>query len=239
MKLNTIIVEDSELALLSLSQWVKNHPRLELVGACNTASESKKLLKNQQIDLILLDIELPEVSGFELLDTLVNPPQIIIVSGFEQYALRAFDYGVTDFLTKPINQNRFLDAITKAVKIYQNTNSPIAKGDYITIKSNQVKKQIALNSIQWVEALGDYVKVVTNQSNEIVLSTLSDFGKKLPEDKFLRIHKSFIVNLERVDAFNASSLEINEKELPISRQRKNALEKALNQYSKNRIFKGL
>ena len=239
MKLNTIIVEDSELSLLSLSQWVKHHPRLELVGAFKKASESKKLLKKLQIDLILLDIELPEVSGFEFLDTLVNPPQVIIVSGYEHYALRAFDYGATDFLSKPINHNRFLDAISKAVKIHNNSNSLISTGDYITIKSNQVKKQLALNSIQWVEALGDYVKVVTNQSNEIVLSTLGDFAKKLPEERFLRIHKSFIVNLERVDAFNASSLEINEKELPISRKRKDTLEKALIQFSKTRIFKGL
>ncbi len=224
--LNCITVDDSSIQLKVLSELVKRHPALNLVGEYSNAIEASEVLKNTKIDLIFLDIEMPGISGFDLLSIVHESQQVIVVSANRSYAYDAFKHDVTSFLGKPIVKDEFDRAVKRALvfqeNIYSKKDQTIAD-DSIFIKSNLINKKIQLRSIKWVEAVGDYVKVVTDTENHIVLSTMKSFIKKLPENRFMRIHKSFIANLERVNNFNSKIVEIEGTELPLSRTRKSKL----------------
>ena len=228
MTLNCVIVDDSKIQRLSIVRLIKKHVSLNLIAEYKSALECKEGLKKHEVDLIFLDIEMPNLSGFELLDILNNNPQIIFVTGKTEYAFKAFDYDATDYLQKPITKNRFNDSVRKALKqhklklgIYEDD------GEHIIVKSNQKKNQIFIKDIKWIEALGDYVKIVTEENMFIVLSSLKSFEAELPDDKFLRIQKSYLVNLEKIDGFTSTKVEVGNFEIPISRNKKHLLVDAL------------
>lgn len=230
MKLKSIIVDDSSMQRMAVAQLVNKHPNLALVAQYSNAIEANNGIKNNDIDLIFLDVEMPIINGFDLLESLENPPQVILITGKPDYALKAFDYDVTDYLYKPISSARFEASIKRAVvrhEQYQNVN---VEEEYIFVKSNLKKRKVVLNDIKWVEALGDYIKVVTNEGNIVILSTMKSFEKQLPEDKFLRIHKSYIVNLEKVEKFNSKNIEVEGRQVPLSRNKKNELMEALSNF---------
>lgn len=229
--LNCITVDDSAIQLKIISGMVKKHPNLKLVGEFTNALETREALKSTPIDLIFLDIEMPVFSGIDFLKTFKDIPQVIVVTSNKEYAYDAFKYDVTSFLSKPINNEEFTKAIEKAILLHKNVfNKDNSKNeeDYIFVKSNLVNIKINLTDIKWVEAIGDYIKIVTNEKNFIVLSTMKAFIGKLPDDRFMRIHKSFIANLERVKNFNSKTVEIEGKELPLSRTKKIKLFEKLN-----------
>ncbi len=227
MKLRSIVIDDSTLQRIAVTKLVNNHPNLTMVGEYSNAIEAKNGIKNTDFDLIFLDIEMPIISGFDLLETLENPQQVILISGKADYALKAFDYGVTDYLLKPISMARFNTAIKRCLSKYEELNKLKEQEEYIFVKSNLKKRKIILNDIQWIEALGDYVKLVTEETNIIVLSTMKSFENQLPKDKFIRIHKSYIVNLGRIEKFNSSNVEVCGRKMPLSRSKKAVLEEAL------------
>ncbi|UOB17180.1 LytR/AlgR family response regulator transcription factor [Abyssalbus ytuae] len=227
MKMNCIIVDDSTLQRMSVAKLIKNHTSLNLVAEYSNAIEAKNGLKNEKVDLIFLDVEMPIVSGFDLLESLNEPPQVILVTGKAEYAVKAFDYDVTDYLQKPITTERFDSAIKRAMDKFKLVNSSKEDDDHIFVKSNLKKRKVYLNEINWVEALGDYIKLVTDEANIVVLSTMKAFEKELPAERFLRIHKSYIVNLGKVDKFNSKNVEINGKQIPLSRNKKQELAEAL------------
>tara|TARA_R110000851_G_scaffold328257_1_gene498641 strand:- start:8 stop:637 length:630 start_codon:yes stop_codon:yes gene_type:complete len=206
---------------------VNHHPKLVIVGEYSNAIEAKNGLKNNDIDLIFLDVEMPIISGFDLLESLENPPQVILITGNPDYALKAFDYNVTDYLYKPISLARFDASVKRAVANYEQINKLEEDEEYIFVKSNLRQRKVVINDIKYVEALGDYVKLVTNEGNVVILSTMKSFEQKLPKDKFLRIHKSYIVNLEKIEKFNRKIIIVAGSQIPLSRHKKTELEEAL------------
>ncbi|MCK0136056.1 LytTR family DNA-binding domain-containing protein [Arenibacter sp. S6351L] len=227
MKLRSIIVDDSAMQRMAVAKLVNNHINLTLVSDYSNAIEANKGIMNDEIDLIFLDVEMPIFSGFDFLETLENPPQVILITGKPDYALKAFDYDVTDYLYKPISQSRFDSSIKRAITTYEQINRINEEEEYIFVKSNLRQRKVVLNEIKWIEALGDYIKLVTNEGNVVVLSTMKSFEHKLPKDKFLRIHKSYIVNLEKVEKFNSKKVEVAGSQVPLSRHKKTELEEAL------------
>lgn len=227
MNLRCVVVDDSSIQRLSIVKMIKEHPSLSLLAEYKNAIETKKGLKDLEVDLIFLDIEMPVINGFELLDLLTNKPQIIFITGKTEYALKAFEYDATDYLHKPITLNRFNTAVTKAMD-YHKLKSESTPENYIFVKSNLKKIKIDVNTILWIEALGDYVKIITKNEPIIVLSTMKAFGEKLSEYPFLRTHKSYLVNLSKISRFDSKTVKINNESLPLSRNKKSILADALN-----------
>lgn len=232
MTLNCVVVDDSAIQRLSIVKLVENHPSLNLVAEYSGALETKNSLNTHQVDLIFLDIEMPVLNGFELLDVLnkLNKKhQIIFVAGKTEYAFKAFNYDATDYLQKPITRERFNIAVEKALEQHRLTlDFKEEEGEYIFVKSNLKKRKVYIKDIKWIEALGDYVKLVTEENSLVVLSTMKAFEAELPEGKFLRIHKSYIVNLDKIDRFNSKNVEVGDYEIPLSRNKKTQLVDALN-----------
>src|SRR5690606_35179355 len=166
--------------------------------------------------------------GFDLLDDLQQKPQIIFITGKTKYAFKAFDYDAVDYLRKPITKERFLSAVHKAITNYKLKNEEgFDDEDFIFVKSNLKKRKVFLNELKYIEALGDYVKLVTDHESLVVLSTMKSFATLLPQDRFMRIHKSYIVNLEKVERYNSKAVEIEGELLPLSRNKKVELVEAL------------
>jgi two-component system, LytTR family, response regulator len=228
MKLNCIVVDDSAIQRMTITKLVNESTNLYLVGDFANALEAKNSINNNSIDLIFLDIEMPLINGFDLLDGLKEKPQIIFITSKADYAVKAFDYEATDFLQKPITKERFLKAVKKALELHQLRNeTPEDLGDTIIIKSNLKKLKVYTSKIKWIEAFGDYIKVITDEDNHLVLSTMKSFETELPEGKFVRVHKSYIVNLERIEKFNSKFAEIGKTKIPISRNKKEILSDAI------------
>ena len=227
--LKCAVVDDSSLQRLSIVKLIKDHPSLKLIAEYNNAIETKNGLLDTEVDLIFLDIEMPILSGFDLLDDLPNKPQIIFVTGKTKYAFKAFDYDAVDYLHKPISKERFMNAVSKAINLYRlkHEGVPIEDDDYIFVKSNLKNRKVFLNKLKFIEALGDYVKFVTEKDNFVVLATMKSFESQLPANKFLRIHKSYIVNLDKIERYNSRNIEIDKQQIPLSRHKKSNLIEAL------------
>lgn len=226
-KLRTIIVDDSSLQRMAVSKLISDHSNLDLVAEYNNGIEAYKNVEKNKIDLIFLDIEMPILDGFEFIESLSNIPQIILITGKPDYALKAFDYDVTDYLLKPITKSRFDDSVRKA--LLKSARFNVSKSDeaHIYVNSNLKKVKVVISDIKWIEGLGDYIKLVTDDTNILVLSTMKAFIEKLPQDMFLRIHKSYIVNLEKIEKFSSAQVEVGGQQIPLSRYKKLQLEEAL------------
>jgi DNA-binding LytR/AlgR family response regulator len=226
--LKCAIVDDSTLQRLSIVRLIENHPSLNLVAEYNNAVDAKIGMATKQVDLIFLDIEMPILSGFDLLDNLTSKPQIIFVTGKTKYAFKAFDYNAVDYLQKPISKERFLSAAHKAITNYKHKNDEgFDDEDFIFVKSNLKKRKVFLNELRYIEALGDYVKLVTEHEALVVLSTMKAFEMLLPTERFLRVHKSYIANLDKIERYNSKVIELDGEQLPLSRNRKADLVEAL------------
>jgi DNA-binding LytR/AlgR family response regulator len=211
-----------------ITKLVNNHQNLNLVGDFSNAIEAKSCMSVHAVDLILLDIEMPIISGFDFLDDLKLKPQIIFITSKADYAVKAFDYDATDYLQKPISVDRFDSAIKRAVDMHRLKHEITdEEGDFIFIKSNLKKLKIFTSKIKWIEAYGDYVKVVTDEDSNLVLSTMKSFEQDLSKERFLRVHKSYIVNIEKIERFNSKFAEIGVTKIPLSRNKKDDLKKAL------------
>lgn len=228
MKLNCIVVDDSAVQRVTITKLVNESTLLNLIGDFANALEAKNCINNNAIDLIFLDVEMPLITGFDLLDGLKTKPQIIFITSKADYAVKAFDYEATDFLQKPISKERFLKAVKKASELHALLHDPQEEqGQSIVIKSNLKKLKIYVSKIKWIEAYGDYIKVVTDDETHLVLSTMKGFEKELPEGQFIRVHKSFIINLIKVEKFNSKFVEIGTTKIPLSRNKKVEIIKAI------------
>lgn len=211
----------------AISKLIKENTSLFLIDEFVNGEEAKYFLANNTVDLIFLYIEMPLVSGFDLLESMIEKPQIIVISGSANHAMKAFEYNVTDYITKPLNKDRFNEAVKKAYSYHKLDKTEVVEQSfiYVTYQSNRTK--LILNEILWVEAHGDYIKIISKEQSLLILSTMKSFTKQLPVDKFLRIHKTFIVNLDKIEKFNSSSVEIDGNTIPLGRHKKDALQKAL------------
>lgn len=229
-QLKCAVVDDSRLQRLAIVRFIDGHASLELVAEWNNAIETKNGLLDIAVDLLFLDIEMPILTGFDLLDDLENKPHIIFVTGKTKYAFKAFDYDAVDYLRKPIKKDRFNAAVDRAISKFRvRSEKAIEDEDYIFVKSNLKKRKVFLSKLKYVEALGDYVKLIMESGEPIiVLATMKSFETELPSNRFLRIHKSYIVNLDKVERYNSRNIEIADEKIPLSRHKKNSLIEALN-----------
>lgn len=228
MKLNCVIVDDSAIQRMIVSKLVTNHVSLNLIGEFSNAIKAKNFISYNSMDLLFLDIEMPVVSGFDFLDGLKTKPQVIFITAKPEYAVKAFDYDATDYLQKPITNARFDAAINRAINLQMLlTESQDEDAEHIFIKSKLKKMKVFTSKIKWIEALGDYLKVITEDESHLVLSTMKSFETDLPGEKFVRVHKSYIVNIEKVDKFNSKYAEIGTSKIPLSRNKKDDLKRAL------------
>ncbi|WP_291866449.1 LytTR family DNA-binding domain-containing protein [Maribacter sp.] len=234
--LNCIIIDDSPMQRMSISKMVSTHPELNLVGTYPNGIVAQQDLISNQVHLLFLDIEMPIISGFDFLEelesmkSLKHKPQVILIASKADYALKAFDYTITDYLQKPLTKQRFFIAVDRALKIQRQITGISEEQPYILVNSNLQKVKVPLNEIKWIEALGDYIKIITNNKSLLVLSTMKNFMTRLPADKFIRIHKSYIVNIQKIENFCSNSVEICDNKIPMSRNRKNDLQNIMEPY---------
>jgi len=233
MTLNCIIVDDNSTQRLATLRLINNHPSLNLMGKFTSAVEAKKFLLTNHIDLIITEVNLSVSDGFDLLDSYIDTPElkipyVIIISEDTTHAFKAFEYNAIDYLAKPASKKRFNEAIAKTVlQAKMKENFQDYDGEHIFVKSNLKKRKIYINEIKWIEALGDYVKLITNTKSFVILSTMKAFENELPKGLFLRIHKSYIVNLKKVERYDSRHVEIEKMKIPLSRTRKAQLTQAL------------
>lgn len=235
MKYNCLIVDDEPLAINVIKMHIAKLDSLEIAGTCNRASEAFNVLKSKRIDLLFLDIKMPGISGIEFLKTLSHPPKVILTTAYRDYALEGFELNVVDFLLKPIPFDRFLKAINKffdmneksEITFHQSEEKEQLNG-FIYVKANKKVHKIKLNEIIYIESLKDYVKIFTNTKNIVAKYALSTLESELPSIFFIRIHRSFIVSLNKITGFTATSIEIGETELPIGRMYRHLVFNALN-----------
>ena len=225
--LQTIVVEDSSTQRTLISKFVDSNPNLKLFGAYQNGIVALNAFRKNKVDLIILDVEMPIVNGFDFLESLEEYPLIILISGKSDYALKAFDYDITDYLQKPVEKSRFNSAVQRAVNKYRQITSLHEEKNFVYVNSSLQKKKVFLNHIKWIEALGDYIKLVTNEGNFLVLSTMKAFLNKIPQNKFVRIHKSYIVNIDKIDNWSSTKVEIDGTKLPMNRSKKDDLERLL------------
>ncbi len=225
-RLGTLILDNSPTQRALLTQLVQQQPELEFLGAYGDAASAHHRLGEVQADLVILEIEMPMISGFNFIDTLDEHTQAIFVTASPHYALKAFDHGVTDYLMKPPSPRRFRQAIDKAIRKHLGAYKPHKK-ELLVIRCDLQQREVNVAEILWVEAMGDYVKLITPSERVVVLSTMKAMENKLPKDRFLRIHRSYIINLGMVDNFNSTSVDIGGKTLPMSRSKKPVLERML------------
>ncbi|MEM8896416.1 MAG: LytTR family DNA-binding domain-containing protein [Bacteroidota bacterium] len=216
-----MIADDDEMARASLEHQCGKIDDLEVVGTCDNGLEAMRLLKQEAIDLVFLDIEMPDLSGIDLVRSLDDLPQIIFVSGHTEYAIEAFEYHVTDFLVKPIELPRLIKAVDHAKSV----NDKKASGDTglreLFVKVDGRLVRLSFDDILYVESIGDYVVFHTEKKERfIVHSTLKNIDAKLQHPEFLKVHRAFVVNLTKIVDIEESNLVIGDKVIPISRAHK-------------------
>lgn len=223
--MRTLIVDDDELSRIVIENLVEQHAALTLVGTCASALEAMKALRNTEVDLVFLDIEMPDMSGLDLVKSLAAPPQVVIVSGKEDYALDAFDIDVTDYLLKPVTHARFLKAVERVLK-RRGLDSPAsapAPDDRVFIKADGKLVQLDLASVLWIEAQADYMLIHTASDRFLIHGTMKAMEEKLPGADFVRIHRSYIVRIDQIKDIQDQSLVVGRKVLPIGASYKEVL----------------
>ncbi len=236
MKTKVLIVDDENLAIEIIENYLSKFEDLEIVDRCNNALKAFEVLQKKRIDLMFLDIQMPEITGLEFLKSLTHPPKVIITTAYRQYALEGFELDVIDYLLKPISFERFLKAINKyyqqstdtSLKLVPEEQNSGSEKDFIYVKENKKAVKIFLEDILFIEGMKDYVTIHSANKNVTAKLTMSKLEETLPENKFIRIHKSFIAGIDHIDAISAGSIEIGKYELTIGRSYKARVLKALN-----------
>ncbi|HAS39157.1 MAG TPA: DNA-binding response regulator [Microscillaceae bacterium] len=238
--LKCLIVDDEPLALDILETYINRIDSLELVARCNNAIEAFNLIQQKDIDLLFLDIQMPKLTGIDFLKNINNPPRVVFTTAYRDYALEGYELDAVDYLLKPISFERFLRAVNKVsqmnspaqvtpIPIMAESSSSGYDQAFIYLKADKKMIKFLLKDILYIESLKDYVRVKTAHKEVVAYQKISYLEEKLPENKFLRVHRSFIVAIDKVEAFSATLIEINGKEIPIGRNYKNVVLKILNQ----------
>jgi two-component system LytT family response regulator len=230
--MNCLIVDDDKLARTVLKKLISQVDFLTLKAECDNPLDAFNYLKKEDVDLIFLDVEMPGMTGIELIKNLEKRPIIILISVKTDYAVEAFELNVADYITKPVTMSRFLVAVSRAKELFEANDHKLdmnEKGkDYIFVRSNSVLTKIRINDIKYIQALGDYVNIFTGEKRYTVHITLRGIEEKLPPDKFYRLHRSYIVALDQVDVVEEGTAYIEKHPLPIGEQFKKSLLKKLN-----------
>lgn len=232
MEIKCLIIDDEVLAQNVIENYISTIPTLKLVGKCDNAVEAISFLHNNPVDLLFLDLNMPELSGLDMLKTLTKPPKVILTTAYSEYALESYEYGVVDYLLKPIKLERFIKSVNKVVAQF---NQPAVHDEHkaeatfqtVFIKEDQVTYQVSAEDILFVEAYGNYLKVHTPGKVYVTRETMHDIEKKLPENLFMRVHKSFIISLSKIQSISGNRVFINQQEIPIGEMYKLALKQKI------------
>ena len=233
MKLKTIAIDDEPLALRLVSDYVRKTPFMELSGAFENPLEAIDFLSSSEVNLILADIQMPDLTGIEFIRTLEEPPKIIFTTAYEKYALEGFKLNAIDYLLKPFSYEEFLKAAGKArkqIELETNSSPSIeANNQFLFLKSEYKIRRINFNDILYVEGLKDYIKVYIKGDEKPVISlnSIKSVELKLPEEQFMRVHRSFIVNLDRIDTIERSRIVFGKIYIPVSDQYKHKFQEYL------------
>ena len=208
-----IIIEDETLAQNVIQSHLQKIAGFELVGICSNALEAKQILANNQVDLIFLDIQLPGMTGLNFLRTLENSPVVILTTAYTEYAIESYEFNVIDYLLKPISFERFSKAINKVIE--SKLLLPTTKADHIYIKSSGKYFKINFSDIIYIEGMKDYLKICTADATIVTLQTMNEMEKLLPQEQFIRVHKSYIVSLSRIKSIYGNNIETSKVTIPI------------------------
>jgi DNA-binding LytR/AlgR family response regulator len=210
-----LVVDDDPIIIELISEYIRRTDFLQNFKTASNAAEALNIIDTDEIDLMFLDIEMPNMTGLEMLATLREPVSTVLITSRKDYALESYEYGVIDYLVKPVDYKRFYRAVQKARKLTPQKKAIASPHEHVFIKVNNQLVRIKLNDILYIEALADYVLIHTTEQQYVVLMTMKNILRKLP-DNFKRIHRSFIVNCNRIDSIEESSVIINRKHLTIS-----------------------
>ena len=234
--MNCIIIDDEEMARAIIAQFVSKNTNIKIESEFSNAMQAIKYLNQNNVDLIFLDVHMPDFTGFDFIQTIKNPPKIILVTSDKNFAIEAFEYEcIVDYLVKPISEERFMKAIQKAnsaqissstPKVATSVSEDNANEFYVNIDRRLIK--IEFNSVLIVEAKGDYIHIKTEGKNYVVHSTLKKIEDKLPKDLFLKVHRSFIINTKKIIDIEDNSVLIAKDVIPVSRANRPELMKRLN-----------
>ncbi|MDI3521669.1 MAG: hypothetical protein PWR04_1657 [Anaerophaga sp.] len=238
--MNCIIIDDDKLSIKIIEEFVGRTEGLHLAGSFSSAVAAMNSLNQpdaEKVDLIFLDIEMPEMSGIEFLESLdIIIPQVIIYSSQEKYALESYEYDVTDYLLKPVQFGRFIKAVNRARERYEKKESPVKESTEIFIKNNGSLVRIKYEDILWIEALENYVVLNTFSEKYTIHFTMKAIADKMPSDRFMRIHRSFIVNFSKIKVIEDNSVVIKTdsgtKVIPIGKSYRDKLMNDINLISK-------
>lgn len=226
MSISCVIVDDDRMAVEMLRHLVQKTVGLELTEVFLDPVDAVNFLARQSVDVMFLDVEMPGMSGLELLSALRQPPLVVLVSSKSSYALDAFEFDVADFLLKPPSYGRFLKTVEKIREKLEPEVHP--KGGFIFVKSDSALVRVNLDDILWIEALADYVALVTPAKKHVSHGTMKSIESRLPPQDFLRVHRSYIVRLDKVDAIEDKMVRIGDKHIPIGGTYRDNLMNALN-----------
>jgi len=228
MKIKCVITDDEPVARKGLQGYVEKIDFLELAGVCEGAISLNSLLQSMQIDLVFLDIEMPQLRGTDFLKTLSNPPLVIFTTAYERYAVEGFELDVLDYLLKPISFERFLKAVNKA-RQYFDSNQHGSGSDYLYIKVNHKLEKVMIDEILFAEAMENYVAIYTPHQKMVTLATLKSLIEKLPDQKFIQPHKSYLVATDKINSIEGNIIHIGKYQVPVSKYLKeNVMEKIVN-----------
>jgi len=229
--MKSLIVDDEPLARKVLATYVDEHPELELVASCRDALEALDVLRRMPVGLMFLDIQMPKLTGLEFLRTLAHPPRVIFTTAYTNFAVDAFELAAADYLLKPIGRERFLKAVGRVLAPAPSAVPPLpastdhtgAAGEAIFVRVDQQLVRIELDEVLVVEAYENYVKFHTPGRTYLTKRTISEVHEMLPAARFVRVHRSFVVNLERIERLDGNLLIVGGRDVPVSRTMRGAL----------------
>ncbi len=229
MKTRCLIVDDEPLAINVIKGFIARLDQLVLVGTCSNAIDAFNVLNAEPIDLLFIDIQMPQMTGLEFLKSLNQRPKVVLTTAYREYAMDGYELDVVDYLLKPISFDRFLKAMSKVIgQPYSSTgpdtsklhSQPTTEAPYIFVREDKKMRKIMISDIQYIESIKDYVKIITEGQVFTTYLQISYLEKKLPEKSFIRVHRSFIVGIGHIKAYSSTDLEIGQQSIPIGRHYK-------------------
>jgi two-component system, LytTR family, response regulator len=233
MIINCITIDDEPLALAKLKDYIDKVQYLNLLAEFDNGADSLDYLKNNKVDLIFLDIQMDDFTGIQLLEALKERPKVILTTAYDQYAIKGYELEVSDYLLKPISFDRFIKAVEKIYaliekediignKLKESEIQPDKKGNFIFVKSDYKLQKVRFKDIQYIEGMKDYLRIVTPEKRLMVLQNFKKMEDILPDNKFVRVHKSYIISVDKIDSIGKKSLKVGEMNIPIGESYKKA-----------------
>jgi len=230
-----LIVDDEPPAREIIRRYIGEMPHLQLMAECSNAVQALGFLQQKEVDLIFLDIRMPQLNGNEFLKILKNPPKVIFTTAYAEYALEGYELDVVDYLLKPVKFDRFLKAVNKAFELNHKSGTEThvhheenkKESPFVYFRADRKMIKVMLSDILYIESMKDYIKVVTVNGNIITKQSITSVEAMLPESRFIRSHRSFIVSLHKIKSFTTEVIEIEKEEIPIGKLYKGAVMKVL------------